>query len=289
MSIAKILEKQLKALSKWVSKADNRTLLFDRSVARIFELRRLAAIPPSICGPLSQIAVWELKTGQHQLLSKDILGWQKTVKGYAYLWWANRLNFQFLNRGLVKQIYFFNEMPFHVLLHAIMAQDENSAAWLGDQLSECVSKEDKRVIGWGTNEFTWFSCWLYQLSRGINDVRFRNKFGGPYEEIASALESKQKLEAAVFNMCEFHLEKSVEEDGYSDFFHPFYNIFPIEVLAVFEICRQNGMTQPTVEHPLLKLPFSFPPLPQFAGNYHDEVLDSVIEATRHIWMDEKAG
>ena len=57
-----------------------------------------------------------------------------------------------------------------------------------------------------------------------------------------------------------------------------YNLFPLEILAIQRIRREQGLPTPEIDHPLMQTPLAHPP--EVMPHVEDELLNQVIAKVR---------
>lgn len=99
--------------------------------------------------------------------------------------------------------------------------------------------------------------------------------------------SDSRLQEELRELVDYHLEVIENEDGHSrEFDRSPYDIYPVEICAIYKVRERLGLKTPVIDHPLLNTPFANPPH-EIRKNV-DPLLNRVLEKIGDI-MPEAMG
>ncbi len=90
-----------------------------------------------------------------------------------------------------------------------------------------------------------------------------------------------RLEEELRELMSYHIEVIENEDEHSrEFDSSPYDIFPVEICAIYKVRERLGLKTPFVDHPLLNTPFANPPY--YIPKVESPLLSDVIEKVGNI-------
>lgn len=224
--------------------------------------------------------------GASTVLKHGDTGWYDLKYAHLLKCWSTRIR-----HAIIDEEKCWDNSPFnmsmndsnetHVLLEAIALGDDTFAHGYGRKLIRNfeTTKGGDKVYFYITPTFP-FAFKLYCQWVGYEAI-FRDDIAdplGPYQALFDTWNSPAEFTVALQAAIDFHCVDSREQGKVQVWaFNP-YNIFPVEILAILRIRREQGLETTLPDHPLVQSLLMTPPavLPEV----HDELLDRVIEFAR---------
>jgi hypothetical protein len=255
--------KFLDEMQDWVSNARNQSFQRDKRIEALQGLLSrspLADPDKALAGShVGVLANWYLIHGTVRVADGQTAGWIDLLYGMVLDYWHVRLLVEQWTKDprKNKQPRMDTLRPALCLAMAMAFQKQAIIAWLGKRLAHSV--QDGAFGAWGTLQLPSLVLQLYQHSTGQN-LRGGPTVGdpsGPYTDIFTQWDQSEPFAQALRRACDYHVEQSVDQgdEFIGEFSRYPFNIIPFEVYAIGSVRRQEGMTMPTITHPLLTAPF----------------------------------
>jgi hypothetical protein len=275
---ARTVEKQIRELKKWVARPDNKARLFDSPRAELEQyLSGEVVLDLALASRLEFLPMWYGEYGAYRVLQGDNQGWTDIQRAFRFEAFDARLIIAEWDRGRARCVnLFYVCFPW---LHAILAKDDPIADWFGKRIVDSFQSMDGMVDGWEDGRLNALCVKLHALWREI-DLDRELKLIDVYQRVFDAWNDGTAFAEALHDACDFHVENSVDDDpdGAWDFFRPLYSLFPVEILAIRRIRREQRLPMPEIDHPLMQTPLAHPPDPM--PKVEDELLNAVIAKAR---------
>ena len=260
-------------LDKWVVRPINRELLLEQSTRMLHGY--LSGKLNSPHAHLSGLATWHGHVGAHHVLRGYPSGWGDIAKSHLYLAWNERTLMARLDRRVAKSVMI--DRSVFVLLHAIGVREDVIATWFGERLVAGLRSRSEKLTGWASAPLYPFALHLYAKWKHLPPECCPGDeypLGG-YRDLLDAWDSEDEFAARLADACDYHVAQAFDdsEDDTQDFFAPLYDLFPVEILAIRRIRREQGLPMPAIDHPLLRTPLASPPVPTPTPD--DELLRNV--------------
>jgi hypothetical protein len=147
-------------------------------------------------------------------------------------------------------------MPFHLVTMLLSFKNWNQAGVLGEVLA---AGRESLLLGydWSGKRRDSFRCYVWQLYSMLTALGESDDNSGPYRAIFDAWAQEESLSSAITAACDYHVEQiNVKDpDDIGVFENNPHDIFPAEILALYRVREQLGLSTPKVDHPLLDSPF----------------------------------
>src|SRR6185437_2033292 len=132
---------------------------------------------------------------------------------------------------------------------------------------------------WDERHFEPFVLELFRKQTGVTLPAIDQSKLGPYAAVLENWDDAVQLEPALFNICDYHCQ-NMEDDG-GDWDPEFdlspFDLIPVEVLAILNVRKKMGHTNPQISHPLMQTPLASMPL-----------MDEQLPSDRVLEMTERA-
>ncbi len=243
--------------------------------------------PRRFCRILGDMDHWGnriMTEGVVRVLQNQDQGWQRIHLALQYHFLDARFRVQLHPNG---KIDFVVDDGGRIMALAWALGDLRIVDWLGMDLLQ----NPHHFTGWGHNPLEPFLLQLYAVWKGI-DVNWANypkaKLG-VYQQIFKSWNNPAKLSGALDICCDYHLMRT-GESGYQEFcWHP-YEIFPVEILAVYRARELLNLETPAIPHQLMDSPLG--KLPEPVWSAPDELLQNILDVVEkewpEIWQEVKA-
>ena len=274
----------LDEMHEWVRNDRNQSFQRDKRIEAIVGLLRrgpLADKDKALVGShLGILSNWYLILGTVRVADGNTAGWTDLSHGMRIDYWHVRLLVEQWGKDPRK-----NKQPRMDLLRPslclamAMAFDRREIAdWLGKRLADSV--QDGAFGKWGVLKLPLLVLKLHQRHAG-QDVK-ADPIGGdgsrPYVEVFARWDHDEAFAQAIQAICDFHVEQSVDrgDESIGEFSRYPFNIVPFEIFAIRNVRRREGLSMPTVSHPLLSPPFGDVP------SDVPDAADALIEEVRRL-------
>jgi hypothetical protein len=284
--LKRIVAKHTRDVAQWCTDSFNAESLRDRTAHEIDALAS-GTEPNRAAGMgsrLGQRAVWFAQSGLDKLLRGDGQGWEDIERSRKYKYWSIRILARAydLDTRERKQWRIGVDHVAPALAHAIAANDEPTAAWLGQRM------EKAKTDGVFGNESTWttwsFAFFIADLFRDRDGTHASPASPMPavYPPLLQALGgSDESFRDALLSACDYHVVESVEGRGFQAYIISPYHLLPAELVATLVLRRSLGASVPAFEHPLFAtklVPTDGTPLPRI--DVADALLDKAIDVAQ---------
>jgi len=120
---------------------------------------------------------------------------------------------------------------------------------------------------------------LFRKQTGVTLPAIDQSKLGPYAAVLENWDDAVQLEPALFNVCDYHCQSMEDDDGDWDpeFDLSPFDLIPVEVLAILNVRKKMGHTNPQISHPLMQTPLASMPL-----------MDEQLPSDRVLEMTERA-
>jgi hypothetical protein len=159
-----------------------------------------------------------------------------------------------------------------------------------DGLAHDLLNNPHHFRGWQINPLEPFLLQLYAIWKGIevNWANYPNAKLGVYQQVIQAWNDPAKLTGALDMCCDYHLMRTGESD-YQEFYCPPYEVFPVEILAIYRLRTLLNLQTPTISHELMDSPLG--KLPEPVQAKPDELLKRIFEVVEkevpNLWAELK--
>jgi hypothetical protein len=281
-------ESREKELAAWVANPTERRLQFESPSEKI----RATLAQPSerniafVAAYLRHLHVWTGKVGALTVLRGRINGWSDITLSAMYLYWHLRILIHLYDRNQRRAKPAAVSMKSGALcfFHLLVSGAVSEALWVGNRL---VADFPAGAFGhWPNTPLEPFAIRLSKLVQGHRAPADRLPLTapfGPYQSILHAwTDSAEALRDSLMSICDYHIARTddPEDAGYPEFFEPLYDVFPAEVLGVYEVRRLVGLATPRIEHPLMNTLLATPPSGLSPSSC--ELLDAVIQSAKSL-------
>lgn len=288
---AKSFERLRARIESRLNDAEIRSAVMDSSVDDIErQFRkpdpRVAARAAACDMGLQELGSWNMARGAIAVLKGQAEGWQDVRAGLLYQAWGARIR-----HALTDRLANWDENPcnpsmtYHTEAHTLLA----AIATGFDPFSHGFGRHlisNFRRFGGGDRVFFYteplgpYAYRLYCTWVGEEHL-FRDDVPDPlkgYQGLFDAWNDPEAFAAAVHAVCDLHVAETTDKKNpYAAFVFPPYDIFPTEILALFRVRRELGLSVPVVEHPWLETALCEipPPLPTEPDSFLSRVIDFV--------------
>ncbi len=274
---------------RWTGKPVFLKMNWTDAVASVREQLRPGIAASAFLPPLNNISLWEGMNGALAVLNGDAHGWERLAKSALYRYWYFRILFHRFDidpRPQKRGAAYCVEVA-HCLAHLIVNRWTEQAEWLGRRL--VAGFTDGAVSAWPGTPFEPFMACLYCRWQGstMGDGVPGAVDLGVYSAVLNSLEGDDEAQFAnaLADACDYHASRidDPHDSGYPEFYHPIYNVFPAEILAIQIVRRLLGYKVPDQSHLILHNPLAFPPADMPTGV--DELLVQVVDKAKSLWPD----
>ncbi len=77
---------------------------------------------------------------------------------------------------------------------------------------------------------------------------------GPYADLFRYWDDPTSIAGAIRKMCDYHCQNMIDKGLDEEFDVAPFDLYPVEILAVYKIRERLGLETPIIEHPLLATP-----------------------------------
>lgn len=239
----------------------------------------------NIADSLGRLGTWYAVTGLVALIDGNSAGWSDVHRAWLYKTTSLRIRISAFQKGRVlgqfrpvKSLEPEASPSALCLAYALMFGREFETKFFGEAVR--VMTIDKNAVPeayWQHHALEPFTVRLFSLLRRDDPTVPVNS--GPtlgcYQAILDAWNRASGLPEAIHNACEFHCQRIEDKSNTftAEFRNPPFDLIPAEVLAVYSVRQALGLVTPSVDHPLMKPPFSTPV--GSPSEIQDELLDKV--------------
>jgi len=236
---------------------------------------------------VSRIGHYYARTGTTKIVEGDQSGWDSIRLSIAYYFWSIKIE---AHAAFNTSFLWPQERPFgfEVNLPTIaclscyfMATDRTpELQFLIDLLVKVIERPEliDREF-WEERHFEPFVLELFRKQTGVTLPAIDQSKLGPYAAVLENWDDAVQLEPALFNICDYHCQ-NMEDDG-GDWDPEFdlspFDLIPVEVLAILNVRKKMGHTNPQISHPLMQTPLASMPL-----------MDEQLPSDRVLEMTERA-
>lgn len=246
----KTLEKDLKQIRE-ISHDERSATIAERRGNFEKYLRKKDAVRAAIA--LAGVASQQRILGLKAIMSGDVSGWLH-VDRELFVRWLN------LRAGVPLTGY----PPATNLLHARAANVESlvreSTETIETDLARGHFADPKSYLS--RLKLPTFALWL---SRRIGIPR------SPYDAVASSWSDGATLSTALASICDHHLTETVWAQTLLGAEFRDYSSQPVEIWAVRETRKREGLSMPEIDHPLMRTPFAERPPMAYDPSSDDEL------------------
>jgi hypothetical protein len=79
---------------------------------------------------------------------------------------------------------------------------------------------------------------------------------GPYADILSTWDDPIALAGPLAKICDYHCQNMIDKGTDEEFDIAPFDLYPVEILAIYKIRERLGLETPKIEHPLLATPIA---------------------------------
>lgn len=281
------LQRGIDAISKWSNRPGNKTQLLDRPLEDLREdlADTSLAAARGIASSLDFMSTWHLVRGANDVLNDDPNGWNDVGRAYREYSLSAEMFVRAFHRdprgrrkkcALVLEHYAIRNIAI-----GLMLGDERVCSWLGGDLNARV--EEGSMGHYPNTPYREFIVTLWQIYRNaaLDNAPVDRKELGPYRDVFAAWTDEEGLGHVLEQLCDYHLEMSVEngDDSDQDFLDEPLMVFPVEIHALRTVRARLHLATPLFHHDLMETQLG--KLPSDVGRQHDALLDSV-----KMWVKE---
>ncbi len=280
------VKKTTEAIRTWTRKEANRDGLRDDSLQ---DINAIFAQSSRDDGSFARLAVnleflhiWYAAVAGLQILEGGQTGWQEFHRAVNYRMLGMQITCEVIDRAAKenKGSILANHAAL-LLAHALAIGDYGMANWVAERMLRSLS--DDMFTGWDVMAFEPFMLKLCARWKKEAPDWTKHKLAklGPYQAVFDSWDSNAALAEALVRVCDYHIEYAdARSDEYLDQFAPHpYDIYPLEILAVFRVREKEGLPSCSVDHPLMKSPLADVPRspPMVADKLLHDVRSRAVE------------
>lgn len=271
VSVNKQIDQNLSELSKWSTDSFNESFMFQTPWTKLQQFLSTPDLNPGgIAGDLTSLSMWfaaigatskdENKSREH--LTNSLwcdysynlmmrLSFEKEQQEKPSLW-SSVLGEQTVARARIC----FNDQGL-LLAKSFALGFSTDGERIGYQ--SLAGLRDSRYYGISVNKLTPFVMKVFSIWKNVelSSEEFPFEIPEAYHLILDNLTlGPNDIREAIVAACDFHLSRAKEDtdDETYEFSSSVYAIYPVEILFVFRIRQLLGLTNPEVDHPLLRNP-----------------------------------
>jgi hypothetical protein len=189
-----------------------------------------------------------------------IEGWEHVERSVSYHFWCLKLRVESFFKSAHRQPNLTNYVSriASILCYAIASETTVWEDYAAKALSAIVGNADALDAGyWGRRKFEPFVLALENYKRRGVWLSEHSSSGSVYTDIIENWDGEKFLESLT-NVCDYHCQnmEDASGEGNAEFKYPPFDIFPIEVLAIFKVRARYELGMPKINHPLLKTPLA---------------------------------
>lgn len=226
------------------------------------------------------------KRGILDILDGNMDGWKAVKRLLQYESWYFQYNCKRHEQlPRLHQIYRSNNATL-CFAHLIIHEDYELAKWYGGRLEKNFTNQ---LMGnWVDTPFEPFMVCLYHLWQSLPLMQGlpENIDLDIYQDILDYWNGPEdKFRASLVEACQYHMDRIDDPDSeYKEFCWSPYSLFPVEILAILKVRKLLGLSVPTVDHELMRLPTAMPPYPM--PGVEDELFEKVkLAAQKYVPLD----
>ncbi len=243
---------------------------------------------------LEQLSMYHAIRGLIALIDGLPDGWHHIDTAVRYRYWCIKLNSSAFFKqttlpqlGSVRQLTYHTRIPALLLCYsAVVAGLEQWQAEMSETLVNMAAVPgavDKEF--WQRRTFEPFVMRLFQdCKREPASLDVASTDYGPYASIIAHWDNASALQDALLRACDYHCQNMIDKGGEEEFDIPPFDLYPIEILAIYRVRERLGLTTPTIDHPLLSTP-----LASVAARDVMPVDDAIIPRVEKLYLDVFGG
>jgi hypothetical protein len=216
----------------------------------------------NVSDSLGMLAIFHGIQGEVAICSGDISGWDEVSRAMTYRYWGLMLRAKAFSKtsflqGIRTVPNLTNQLSnAGCLLAGFIAADRHDLAEsVADVLVGILTVDGAADSDYlKERRFEPFMLWLYSVySGGTAPFLIYSMNLGIYQKVIESWADEQKLAGVLEELCQYHLANSEDKGGAWDpeFKNPPFDLLPLEILAIFKVRQQIGLTSPAVTSPLL--------------------------------------
>jgi hypothetical protein len=237
---------------------------------------------------LDRLAVIEGTVGAARILSSQEDGWTIMRTSLEYSSWVVRIQRGLFSVGRISKGHNFSfpqNLSARCLAHA-MSVHYDSFADLCGRIMVSFDENDNNLYNHWFMPFEPFMVKLFATWKAIHKGAsvLNPPVNTVYDNVFASWEDEPLLSKALYNICDYHVEHSVEgKHAHAEFVVPPYNLFPIDILAIKRVREDLKLSWPSVSHPLLETPLARPPIASTIPN--NEIIDRLQTVVPQVLPD----
>lgn len=240
---------------------------------------------------LSYAATWLSSEGVEKIRSQNPEGWRNFRHAAQCRFWLNRMSFLFYDASKKKRSQpteqaFQSGLSWMFMLSVSPRHDEARLLWFGERLDN--SRHDNSISAWDWDHPTpRLAIALHRYLAHGGEADLSDLELGVYAQIFDVWNEPTKLITALHAAADYHVQ-NLDLPPYSDedifeFTGAPYDIFPVEIHAIYRVRQRLGLETPRIDHPLMNTPFGNPP--KDIPEVDDPLLNRAIERVREVLPD----
>jgi hypothetical protein len=215
---------------------------------------------------LGQLSAAYAVRGTLDLLDGKSAGWKSVDMSASFCYWEVKLHakafFWSAAKGRPQDVFPFTAThtcrTAHLLAYSIIFGLNDWEAELQDNLVKMTAELEKRVPEvWAEAVYEPFVLMLHHKTFGSDLPRHvTDRKLGPYENILSRWDQPEKLGEAIASACDYHCQRMSDSTLGHEFHVQPFDLYPVEILAIYKVRERLGLETPIVDHPLMSTPLA---------------------------------
>lgn len=291
-SAAQLLRAMIAEHKSWI---EGRETFVQHDLAQLYESLSNDVSLQSLRGStvsLDSLGHYYARVGTTKVVEGDQSGWDSIRLSIAYYFWTIKIRghaaFNTLFLSPVQRLLGLqSELPeIACLCCYLMATDRTpELQFLIDLLVKAIERPElvDREF-WDERYFEPFVLELFRKQTGVTVPEIDQAKLGPYSAVLENWDDADRLEPALFNICDYHCRNM--EDDFGDWKPEFdrspFDLLPIEIFAIFNVRKKMGLTNPQISHPLMQTPLASMP-PSDGQLPSDRVLEMIERAFNSVF------
>lgn len=210
---------------------------------------------------LGQLAAALAVSGMLQVLEGNNCGWQRVDTSILYRYWGLRLHadaylWSVADGGSTKVSPLLASescVTAHLLAFSLAMDLHPWQQGLRNLLLEMVpfvAANHPEV--WPKRIYEPFVLMLHQKAcGGVLPAQITSRSLGPYDGIFANWDAPTRLAGPLTEVCDYHCEKMIDKGLDEEFDIQPFDLYPVEILAIYRVREKLGLETPGIVHPVL--------------------------------------